>query len=93
MKSRTYRVTLADLTKSSDSRTKEKLQWAAQCSATNSELLGEVDPQLLAKMDEMADDGTEQQLSAIFEQDDGATRGDEAASVRSARVGTLLGTQ
>ena len=33
MKSRTYRVTLADLTQSSEFRTKEDLQWAAQCIA------------------------------------------------------------
>ena len=56
MKSRTYRVTLADLTKSSEFRTKEDLQWAAQFIASNSELLGEVDPELLAKIDEMADE-------------------------------------
>src|SRR5271157_4710033 len=56
MKSRTYRVTLADLTKISEFRTKEDLQWAAQFIASNSELLGEVDPELLAKIDEMADE-------------------------------------
>ena len=56
MKSRTYRVTLADLTESSEFRTKEDLQWAAQFIASNSELLGEVDPELLAKIDEMADE-------------------------------------
>ena len=56
MKSRTHRVTLADLTKSSEFRTKEDLQWAAQFIASNSELLGEVDPELLAKIDEMADE-------------------------------------
>ena len=56
MKSRTYRVTLADPTKSSEFRTKEDLQWAAQFIASKSELLGEVDPELLAKIDEMADD-------------------------------------
>ncbi len=56
MKSRTYRVTLADLTKSSEFRTKEDLQWAAQFIASNSELLGEVDPELLARIDEMADE-------------------------------------
>jgi len=56
MKSRTYRVTLADLTKSTDFRTKEDLRWAAQFIATNPELPGEVDPELLAKIDEMADE-------------------------------------
>ena len=56
MKSRTYRVTLADLTKSTAFRTKEDLQWAAQFITSNSELLGEVDPELLAKIDEMADE-------------------------------------
>ena len=56
MKSRTYRVTLTDLTESSAFRTKEDLQWAAQFIALNSELLGEVDPELLAKIDEMADE-------------------------------------
>ena len=39
MKSRTHRVTLADLTKSSACRTKEDLQWAAQFAAVNPELL------------------------------------------------------
>ena len=53
IKSRTYRVTLADLTKSSEFRTKEDLQWAAQFIASNSERLGEIDPELLAKIDEM----------------------------------------
>ncbi len=56
MKSRTYRVTLTDLTGSSEFRTKEDLQWAAQFIASNSELHGEVDPELLAKIDEMADE-------------------------------------
>jgi hypothetical protein len=56
MKSRTYRVTLADLTESSEFRTKEDLQSAAQFIASNSQLLGEVDPELLAKIDEMADE-------------------------------------
>ena len=56
MKNRTYRVTLADLTQSSEFRTKEDLQWAAQFIASNSELLGEVDPELLARIDEMADE-------------------------------------
>ena len=56
MKSRTYRMTLADLIKSTAFRTKEDLEWAAQCIAMNPELLGEVDPELLAKVDEMADE-------------------------------------
>ncbi len=56
MKSRTYRVTLADLTQSSEFRTKEDLQCAAQFIASNSELLWEVDPELLARIDEMADE-------------------------------------
>jgi len=56
MKSRTYRVTLADLAKSTAFRTKEDSQWAAQFSAINPELPGEVDPELLAKIDEMADE-------------------------------------
>jgi hypothetical protein len=56
MKSRTYRVTLADLTEISEFRTKEDSQWAAQFIASNSEPLGEVDPELLAKIDEMADE-------------------------------------
>ncbi len=56
MKSRTYRVTLADLAESSEFRTKEDLQSAAQFIASNSQLLGEVDPKLLAKIDEMADE-------------------------------------
>jgi hypothetical protein len=56
MKSRTYRVTLANLTKSSEFRTKEDLQWAAEFIASNSVLLGEVDPELIAKIDEMADE-------------------------------------
>src|SRR5208282_5852699 len=56
MKSRTYRVTLADLTKSTSFRTKDGLQSAAQFTAMNPERLGEVDPELLAKIDEMADE-------------------------------------
>jgi len=56
MKSRTYRVTLADLTKSTAFRTKDGLQSAAQFTAMNPERLGEVDPELLAKIDEMADE-------------------------------------
>ena len=56
MKSRTFRMTLADLTKSTAFRTKEDLQWAAQCIAMNPELLGEVDPELLAKLDEMSNE-------------------------------------
>jgi len=55
-KSRTYRVTLADLTQSSEFRTKEDLQWAAQFIASNSPLLGEVDPALLARIEEMEDE-------------------------------------
>ncbi len=56
MKSRSYRVTLADLTKSTAFRTKDGLQSAAQFTAMNPERLGEVDPELLAKIDEMADE-------------------------------------
>jgi len=56
MKSPTYRVTLAGLTKSTDFRTKEHLQWAAHFIAMNPELRGEVDPELLAKIHEMADE-------------------------------------
>jgi hypothetical protein len=56
MKSRTYRMTLADLIKNTAFRTKEDLEWATQCIAMNPELLGEVDPELLAKLDEMADE-------------------------------------
>src|SRR5271165_7376412 len=44
MKSRTHRVTLADLTKSSACRTKEDLQWAAQFAAVNPELLNSTVP-------------------------------------------------
>jgi hypothetical protein len=52
----TYRVTLADLTQISEFRTKEDLQWAAQFIASNSPLLGEVDPALLARIEEMEDE-------------------------------------
>jgi len=55
MNSLTYRATLAGLTKSTNFRTKEDLQQAAFCIAMNPELRGEVDPELLAKIDAMAD--------------------------------------
>ena len=47
---------MADLTKITYFHTKEDLQWAAQFIAMNPEILKEVDPELLAKIDEMADE-------------------------------------
>ncbi len=44
MKSRTHRVTLSDLAKSSACRTKEDLQWAAQFAEVNPELLNSPAP-------------------------------------------------
>jgi hypothetical protein len=55
MNSLTCRATLAGLTKSSNIRTKEDLQQAAFFIAMKPELRGEVDPELLARIDEMAD--------------------------------------
>ena len=56
MNSLTYRATLAGLTKSTNFRTKEDLQQAAFFIAMNPDLRGEVDPELLARIDAMADE-------------------------------------
>jgi hypothetical protein len=56
MNSLNYRASLFGLTKSSNFRTKDDLQQAAWYVAMNPELHGEVDPELLAKIDAMADE-------------------------------------
>jgi len=56
MNSLTYRATLAGLTKNTNFRTKEDLQQAAFFIAMNPEPRGEVDPELLARIDAMADE-------------------------------------
>jgi len=51
----TYRVTLEDLIKNGELRTKEDWRSAAEVIAWNRQLFGEADPELLAKIKVMAD--------------------------------------
>ena len=56
MNSPTYRVALNDLIQSGEFRTKQDWQSVAEVIAMNPQFFGEVDPELIARIDAMADE-------------------------------------